>query len=223
MRLLTISLLAATLGWGAIAFAQSSETEQTENATQTEQSQSTEQNSEQSEETTTADEVFPTAQSDEGNADGPKDGQQYILETSTDWQIRCIKGAEAKTCTLYQLLKDENDNAVAEFNMQALPAGGQAVGGVTFISPLGTLLTAQATMRIDSGKARRYPFTWCEQSGCVARFGLTQAEVDAMKRGAAAVMTLVSVSAPETPISLNLSLSGFTAGYDRLAEIAAGE
>lgn len=156
--------------------------------------------------------AFPVAQ-EEGEI---KVGQQYTRETFDDWEVRCIKAAEgtADTCGLYQLLKDGEGNGVAEFNLVALPKGGQAAGGVTFVTPLGTLLTAQTTMRVDSGKAKKYPFSWCERSGCVARFGLTNAELTSLKRGNVAKLTISSIAAPEKPIELDLSLKGVTAALN---------
>lgn len=163
-----------------------------------------------------ADPNFPVASADDGGE--VKDGQQYIKETFDDWQVRCIKGSEDTSCGLYQLLTDEQGNSVAEFNLVALPAGGQAAGGVTFVSPLGTLLTAQVSMRVDSGQAKRYPYSWCEQSGCVSRFGLTDGEVTALKRGNKATIVIASVAAADKPITLNLSLKGVTAAWDSISK-----
>jgi invasion protein IalB len=105
---------------------------------------------------------------------------------------------------------------VAELTIEVLPAGGQAAAGVTFVSPLLTLLTAQMSWRIDSGKNRRYPFNWCENAGCFARFGLTGADVNAMKKGANATVTVVSIVNPQKPIELTLPLTGFTAAFNSI-------
>ncbi|GHA42402.1 hypothetical protein GCM10008927_03580 [Amylibacter ulvae] len=163
------------------------------------------------------DETFPVA-SDEAPTDGePQVGQEFVRETHGDWQVRCIKGDETDACSLYQLLNDSDGNSVAEFNVVALPKGSQAVAGVTFITPLGTLLPSGAKMRIDSGKVRSYEFSWCEKSGCISRFGLPNSEMNALKKGANAVMTITSVGAPDKPIPLAVSLSGITAAWDAIA------
>ncbi len=95
-----------------------------------------------------------------------------------------------------------------------LPAGQQAAAGATIIVPLETLLTANLTMKVDTAQPRVYPFTWCSSIGCVARVGFTQAEVDALKRGSRAQLTIVPVVAPDERVILDVSLTGFTAGYD---------
>ncbi|QUS35418.1 invasion associated locus B family protein [Falsirhodobacter algicola] len=146
--------------------------------------------------------------------DGP--GSMYVEATFEDWQQRCIRAEEGQKdrCQLYKLLKDDQNNAVAEFSLFNLPQGNQAAAGATVIVPLETLLTANLSLKVDSSPAKVYPFTWCSEVGCVARIGFTQAEVDALKRGSKAVLTIVPVVAPDQKVNLDVSLAGFTAGYD---------
>ncbi|MEZ5911997.1 MAG: invasion associated locus B family protein [Paracoccaceae bacterium] len=143
-------------------------------------------------------------------------GSVYVQETSGDWEVRCIRTAEGNDpCQLYQLLKDDKGGQVAEINILSLPSGQQAVAGATVITPLETLLTEQLTFQIDSGEARRYPFTWCQEKlGCVVRMGFTQADLDAMKKGNAATITIVPMVAPDQKVGLTVSLKGFTAGFN---------
>ena len=144
-------------------------------------------------------------------------GQSYVAEVFTDWELRCVKTEDGKDpCQLYQLLRDQGGNAVAEFNLFALPAGGQAVVGANVITPLETLLTASLRMAVDGGQAKRYPYSFCSQIGCFARIGLTEEEVALFRRGAAANVTIVPAAAPNDTVVLKLSLSGFTAGLNAL-------
>ena len=156
-------------------------------------------------------------QSVDGAADQPGDGgvgTPYVREEHGDWQMRCIRAPEgqADPCQLYQLLRDETDNAVAEISMFSLPDGGQAAAGATIITPLETLLTEQLTITVDDGAAKRYPFTWCSAIGCFARVGFTAAEVNQFKRGNLARISIRPVAAPDQEVVLDVSLSGFTAG-----------
>nr|WP_156790640.1 invasion associated locus B family protein [Rhodobacter sp. SW2] len=149
-------------------------------------------------------------------ADGP--GSVYLAATHGAWEQRCVRTADgADPCQLYQLLKDTSGNSVAEVSMFGLPAGQEAVAGATVIAPLETLLTAQLTIQVDTGDAKLYPFTWCSVSGCVARVGFTQADIDAFKKGAKATVTIVPVAAPDQKVALDLSLTGFTAGFTAVA------
>lgn len=147
----------------------------------------------------------------------PAEGEvlEVIRETFGDWEIRCAP--EGADCFMYQLALDDEESPVAEVSILKLPEGSEAVAGATVVSPLGTLLTAGVVLQIDSGEQRQYPFTWCSQVGCFARFGLTQETIAAMKRGRGGSMTLVSVAAPDEPLALDLSLTGFTAAFDSLS------
>lgn len=142
-------------------------------------------------------------------------GQGYLAASHELWEQRCEKAADGKDpCQLFQLLKDAEGNPVAEFSIFPLPAGGKAVAGASVVVPLETLLTEALTIAIDTAPAKLYPFTFCTQVGCVARVGFTAEEVNQFKKGAKATVTLVPAVAPDTKVNLDISLKGFTAGYD---------
>ncbi len=142
-------------------------------------------------------------------------GSTYVEAKHGDWDQRCVRTEDgANPCQLYQLLLDASKNPVAEFSVFGLPAGGQAVAGATAIVPLETLLTAEVTLQVDGGAAKKYPFSWCSPIGCVSRIGFTGEEVAALKKGSAASLTIVPVQAPEQKVVVTISLKGFTAGYD---------
>lgn len=195
MKTTLIPAALALLMMSPVAFAQETTTETTTETT----------------EATSTDSEFPVAE----ETTEPQIGEGYLREKFEAWEVRCIKGevVEEEECRLFNLLSDAEGNPIAQMDMQALPKGGKAVAGVDIATPLGSLLTAQVVMKIDAGKAKRYPYTWCDQQGCYARFGMTAAEISAMKRGAKAVVVLASVAAPDQPLNLELSLKGFTAAW----------
>lgn len=142
-------------------------------------------------------------------------GSTYTAETFGSWEQRCVKTQDGSDpCQLYQLLKDDSGNAVAEISMFGLPAGQEAVAGATVIAPLETLLTADLSMAVDGGSARKYPFSWCSPVGCISRIGFTDAELASFKKGNVAKLTIVPVVAPDQKVVLSVSLTGFTAGYE---------
>jgi invasion protein IalB len=156
------------------------------------------------------------AQATAGEAAAPAEPEvlEIVRDTFGDWQVRCAP--EGDNCFMYQLALDAQENPVAEFSLLKLPIEAEATAGVTVVTPLGTLLPAGLVMQIDNGERRQYPFSWCSQVGCFARFGLNDASINSMKRGKAGKVALVSVGAPEAPVTLDISLSGFTAAYDSL-------
>ncbi|UWQ16607.1 invasion associated locus B family protein [Jannaschia sp. M317] len=139
----------------------------------------------------------------------------YIKEEHGDWEIRCLEAPEGQEdpCQMFQRLSDQNGNPTADVNIFDLPDGGEIVAGATILTPLQTLLTAQVTMQIDSGQPRRYPFAFCDVGGCYARLGLRAEDVNRLKRGAKATLTVVPAQAPDQEALLTMSLTGFTAGF----------
>ncbi len=141
---------------------------------------------------------------------------EIVTEKFGDWEKRCT--ADQTNCFIYQLARDQAGNPVAEVTIVTLPEGDSALAGATIVTPLGTLLNAGLIIQVDSGQARKYDYGWCTRSGCFARFGLEADYITNLKRGNRAIMQLASVSAPERPITLNVSLTGFTAAFDSLPE-----
>jgi invasion protein IalB len=175
-------------------------------------------------ESTDAAQAEDTTPSDDlslGEPAGPQVGQPYVLQKFGDWDMRCVKSPEGQNdpCNLYQLLQNEDGLAVAEFNLFRLPEGARAAAGATIVVPLETLLTQQLTLSVDGQNARRYPFTFCNAAGCVARVGFTEAEVAQFKRGSVATVRLVPAAEPDVEVVLNMSLNGFTAGFEGTVSI----
>ncbi|WP_299627548.1 invasion associated locus B family protein [uncultured Tateyamaria sp.] len=147
----------------------------------------------------------------------PQIGQNYIAETIGDWDMRCVKTEDGNDpCQMYQLMSDEDGTPVAEISIFRLPDGGRAEAGATIIVPLETSLPQQLTIQVDAGTPRRYPFAFCNPIGCFSRVGLVPEEVASFKRGNAATVTIVPALAPDQQVKLTMSLSGFTAAYDKV-------
>lgn len=148
----------------------------------------------------------------------PEVGSTYIDAEFGDWEMRCVTAPEGQPdpCQLYQLLRDREGNAVAEFNLFDVPNEGELVAGATIVTPLDTLLTGQLRMAVDSAQPRVYPFSFCQPVGCFVRLGLTEADLAAFRAGNVATVAIVPLPAPDQVVALGLSLSGFTAGFDAL-------
>lgn len=148
--------------------------------------------------------------------DAAQVGGYYVDSMHGAWTLRCLKAPEGSDpCELYQLMKDAQGNSVSEISL--IPLDGQAAAGATIVAPLETDLIAGIGLKVDAGKQLAYPFNFCAPIGCVSRVGLSQAELDAMKRGNKATVSLLPFGAPRTSkVDLDLSLSGFTAGFDAL-------
>ena len=144
-------------------------------------------------------------------------GDTYVSETFGDWSMRCVVAAEGDDpCQMYQLLNNPDGDPVAEFTMIRLPDGGEVAAGATIIVPLETNLQTQLSIKVDDGPTKRYPFLFCNSVGCYARIGLTAEEIESYKSGANAEMWIFPVAAPDTRVSVSVSLTGFTAAFDNV-------
>lgn len=143
------------------------------------------------------------------------DDPTYVKEEYGDWQLKCFRSeGEEDPCQMFQLLREETGNPIAEFSLFRLPEGSQAVAGATVVVPLGTLLTEQLKISVDGGKAKGYSYSFCSLVGCYARIGLTKADLDAFKRGNEANLTIVPAQAPDQKVTIKASLTGFTAAFE---------
>lgn len=152
--------------------------------------------------------------------EGPADDNTYVKSTHGDWAVQCLRVPEGpEPCQMYQLLKDSNGGSVAEVSIFRLNNGGQVAAGGTFVVPLETLLTEKLNVRVDSGQAKRYDFSFCTTVGCYARVGFTTEDVSAFRRGNVANVTIVPALAPDQRVTVAMSLSGFTAAYDEISAL----
>ena len=165
-------------------------------------------------------------QSEEGTADANtldmgqevQEDPSYVKETYGDWQLQCFRSeAEEDPCQMYQLLREDAGNPVAEFSLFKLPDDSQAVAGATIVVPLGTLLPQGLKIAVDSGQAKAYNYSFCSMVGCFARIGFTQADVDALKAGGEAVLMIVPAQAPDQQVVIKASLDGFTKAYENVS------
>ncbi|ETX30753.1 invasion associated locus B family protein [Roseivivax isoporae] len=151
----------------------------------------------------------------------PDQDRTFIKSEEGEWQVECVRlpdGSEGP-CQLFQLLEAAEGNPVAEARIFKVEGGGQVVAGANMIVPLETLLTQKLTIAVDNGQAKRYDFAFCTQIGCIARIGFTQEDVNQFRRGAVARVSIVPALAPDQQVVTEMSLSGFTAGFDALEPI----
>ena len=149
------------------------------------------------------------------SADGTEDGVTEIVKaTYGDWEVRCA--LDGTDCFVYQLALDRRNSPIAEVSILELPQGGEAVAGVTVVSPLGTLIPSGVRFQVDDNEARQYEVNWCNTAGCFTRFGLTSRALQDLKGGSNLRLTIFSVEDPETAIHLDVSLDGFNSGFGSL-------
>ena len=145
-------------------------------------------------------------------------GEPYVTARYGDWAVQCITAPEGQQdeCNLTQILVGQDGAPVAQMSIFALPPESEAAAGVRVVVPLETLLQEGLVIAVDQSQPRVYGFEFCNASGCVARFGFTQEELNAMRLGISAVVRIVPVRTPAQPVLLDLSLLGVADGLRAL-------
>lgn len=158
-----------------------------------------------------------------GEPAGPKLGEPYEREQIVDWTIRCIRKEtpDNEDCQMYQLLKNTDGSGVAEVSLVSVRGDENVAAVANIMTPLGTMLRPGLVLAVDENEPKVYPFTVCSQQGCLSRFGITNEVLDQMKSGNTAIVEIVAAISPDRPIVLDVSLSGFTRGFETLLDQAA--
>lgn len=141
---------------------------------------------------------------------GPENGKAY-----ENWTIRCDNknAAKEERCYIFQnLVLREGGQRVLHIAIGYLPDTEQPVALLTL--PLGISLPPGARIQIDSNEALRFNIERCETNGCRAGFSLNEDILNQFRKGLEA--RIVFHDGARRPISVPLSLRGFTAGLSAL-------
>lgn len=137
--------------------------------------------------------------------------------TEGDWNVICQKTLSGEDpCLMAQLLRDEAGNPVINVEVSRLKVEGGPDAMMIINTPVGTILPEGVSVTIDNGKPAKLPFFYCDGQVCVTRVNLRDADAAAFKRGNLAKVRIVPVTNPNEPVTVNMSLKGFTAAYDAL-------
>lgn len=78
--------------------------------------------------------------------------------------------------------------------------------------PLGVLLPFGLSWQIDGGKPVRVPYMLCDPQACSAQLVVNEAYIQSLKRGA--TLKLIAKNRRNEDITVEVTLTGFTAVYD---------
>ncbi|MEM9845268.1 MAG: invasion associated locus B family protein [Pseudomonadota bacterium] len=149
-----------------------------------------------------------------------EDDLSYVKDQYGDWQLQCFRTETGEDpCQMYQLLREEAGNPIAEFSVFRLPGNDQAVAGATLVVPLGTLLSEGLKISVDDGPLKVYNYAFCAIGGCFARVGFTEQDIESFKAGNTAKLTIVPAQAPDQVVEITASLSGFTAAFNEVTVV----
>ena len=143
-------------------------------------------------------------------------GEIYLAGNKGDWNVRCITGnpGEIDKCEIQQLLFLNENTPVADISIFKLPDGERAIAAANVMVPLETLLTKKFRFAFSEDSVKEFPYSFCNQNGCLVRMGLLEEDIVAMKKGSSSELSITHISSPEGSVNLSLSLNGFTAAFD---------
>lgn len=144
-------------------------------------------------------------------------GATAVNETYGDWTVDCRIANGQRLCVLLQSQgNSQTGQRVFAIELRT-PKDGRAEGTILF--PFGMKLENGAVLRLDDkdlGQGLR--FSTCMAQGCLLPISFPTVATDAMKAGKALTVAALNLSNNE-PVSFNVSLGGFGAALDRIAQI----
>lgn len=142
----------------------------------------------------------------------PENGQKF-----KDWSARCEtpQGSGEERCFIFQRLvtrKDEKFLPVLHVLVGYITEDGSP--GLFATVPLGVSLPQGLEIKIDDGEPVSFGYSHCSNQGCLGALALSPELIASMKAGKQAMITFHAGT--QQPVSIGVSLQGFTAGFNAL-------
>ena len=149
----------------------------------------------------------------------PQKIEPYIKERFENWKLKCIKPLNSvERCEANQIIFNQKQQPVAEISIIKLPKGQVAAAAATIIVPLETILSEGLVLAIQELEPKKYQFKFCNSLGCYSQIGLTDDEVEALKRKEKASIFLKHISSGDQQIVIPMSLDGFTKTFSNVIQ-----
>ena len=149
----------------------------------------------------------------------PQKTEPYIKERFENWSLKCIKPVNSiERCEANQIIFNQKQQPVAEISIIKLPKGQVAAAAATIIVPLETILSEGLVLAIQELEPKKYQFKFCNSLGCYSQIGLTDDEVEALKRKEKASIFLKHISSGDQQIVIPMSLDGFTKTFSSVIQ-----
>ena len=149
----------------------------------------------------------------------PQQTEPYIKERFDNWTLKCIKPVNSiERCEANQIIFNQKQQPVAEISIIKLPKGQVAAAAATIIAPLETILSEGLVLAIQELEPKKYQFKFCNSLGCYSQIGLTDDEVEALKKKEKASIVLKHISSGDQQIVIPMSLNGFTKTFSNVIQ-----
>lgn len=141
------------------------------------------------------------------------------VERHRDWLLTCQEPDEERACQFAPASAETSGEAQVGLAIVSAPEDDGLVA--IFRAPLGVLLSAGITLRIDDREIGQLAFQTCEADGCVAPARLEGALASGMRRGAVLEAELVKRDGATS--RTRFSLMGVTSGLQAMRDRALND
>lgn len=143
-------------------------------------------------------------------------GATNLNETHGDWRTICSTTAEGEPNCSFVQERVTGQNGQRLLAVELRPNGGGYQG--TLVMPFGLALPYGVGLQVDDLEPMRIaPFQTCLYSGCLVPITFNPADGEALRAGR--VLRLLARGNDGSEVILELSLNGFTAAAQRVAEL----
>jgi invasion protein IalB len=147
-------------------------------------------------------------------------GQATVTDNKAigDWTVRCFSLASGSPCDMYQESQDKaSHQRVLGFSIAYVPKDDKHV--VDIAVPLGVSIAGGAIIKTDNYTSPTLGFRRCDQAGCYVEGLMPNDMVSALSRsGPSATVNILADDGKK--FALPLSLNGFAAAHDSMAQLA---
>jgi len=143
---------------------------------------------------------------------------ETVKATHGAWEIVCST-AQADLCVMRQFGKNAAGKKVIDVRIRKLEGiktqdGKTLPAAIQITTPLGTILRAGVTVKVDAGEPRTGAFEVCVPGGCILRDPMSEEFLASLKAGKAANMTFNLLQLGT--VNVSISLKGFTKAFKEL-------
>lgn len=137
-----------------------------------------------------------------------------------NWLKICDPLEDGKKACIMRQVVTANGQFIGSFLLRDDPGQESRLLAVAAV-PLGVLLPFGLTWQIDGGKPVRVPYMLCDPQSCATQLVINEAYVNSLKKGGK--LKLTAKNRQNKDLTVEISLSGFTAVYDGEAQLTFDE
>ena len=144
----------------------------------------------------------------------PVNADQHVIEQENfeAWQFACVEEQSQKICDLRELVFDQNTDEVVSYLSITINPDSLAQMQIAF--PHAVNLKNPVQLQIDEKDPLELDYAYCNQSACFIAEIIADNFINMFKAGNQITLKVLLLDNREATITY--SLSGFTAGYNRL-------